>query len=192
MKPWHWIVLGAALIPILFIGLVHFIGESGDSTGSHRIVNRSVAPFMDSSPRPVIARETDSASTTAVKSSSPAKGVESPGGTQQYEPQATQHAPADTTTQIPLSFTKILADIPLSEEESNGVRLIAERFVSQVGPPPIWLGDPGYAERWQKARSEADEALKAVLGWDLFNKVSEAMIKGFSSIEPDQNSTHRP
>jgi hypothetical protein len=111
---------------------------------------------------------------------------------QQSKPQEAQSSPADTTNEIPLSFTKILSDIPLSEEESNGVRLIAERFVSQVGPPPIWLGDPGYAERWQKARSEADEALKAVLGWDLFNKVSEAMIKGFSSIGPEKLQTNRP
>ena len=192
MKPWHWIVLGAALVPILFIGLVHCIGESGDTAGTHPAAIHSVSPSVDSSPRPVISREKDSTLPAAKVNSSPGMAVKDSGGMQQSEPQKAESSPDDTTTQIPLSFTKILADMHLSEEESNGVRLVAERFVKQVGPPPIWLGDPRYAERWQLARSEADEALKAVLGSDLFNKVSEAMLKGFSSIEPEKLQTNRP
>jgi hypothetical protein len=192
MKPWHGIVLGAVLVPLLFIVVVHFIDESGDSAGSHPIAIHSVAPSADSAPRQVIPREPDLIPKNAIVTASSSKALESTGGGQVLNQEEVQSLPTITSTEIPLSFTEILADMHLSEDASNGVRLVAEQFVKQVGPPPIWLGDPGYAERWQKARSEADDALKGVLGWDLFNKVSEAMIKGFSSIEPDQLRTNRP
>jgi hypothetical protein len=60
-------------------------------------------------------------------------GVKGYGGMQRSEPQKAESSPDDTTTQIPLSFTKILADMHLSEEESNGVRLVAERLAAQPG-----------------------------------------------------------
>ena len=84
---------------------------------------------------------------------------------------------------IPAVFSQLLSTLPLNEDQQNGVRLAAKHFVERVGPAPLWHADPAYALRWDTARQEADQELRSVLGWDLYNALSESIVKGFTSLE---------
>ena len=65
----------------------------------------------------------------------------------------------------PLAFANnIQSDSSLTPGQKAAVRQIQQQFTGSLGGPEQNPADPAYAARWQTARQNADDALRATLG----------------------------
>ena len=86
-----------------------------------------------------------------------------------------------TQAEIPVVFAPSIGAGSLTEDQVNGVELVANEFQEKLGSPPQWAEDPAYAARWEVARAAADERLREVLGLDAYNAHAEALLKGMTN-----------
>ena len=82
-------------------------------------------------------------------------------------------APSDgdaavTVAEVPVALPLVFRNVDLSalklEVQINVIAGLQRRFAQEVGDP----NDPAYRERWQKAEAEANNRLKAMMGWKAY------------------------
>jgi hypothetical protein len=56
----------------------------------------------------------------------------------------------------------------LSEQDVAAIETLQAQFQADVGPQNA--RDPAYRRRWQNAQWEADQKLRTMLGWTVFNR----------------------
>ncbi len=78
-------------------------------------------------------------------------------------------AAATSDPVYPLVFQKVnLNTMELSPNQLEAVKQIQQQFVDAIGGEHQNPSDPNYLERWQKAQSDADDALRATLGTEAY------------------------
>ena len=97
-------------------------------------------------------------------------------------PRSTTEGTVSPQTVIPVAFAPTIGASSLTEDQANGVELVAKEFQDKLGSPPQWLGDPAYAARWEAARAAADERLRGILGWEAYNTHAEALLRGMTNV----------
>jgi hypothetical protein len=70
-----------------------------------------------------------------------------------------------TPASMPLALENVdLPRLGLNEDQTRLITALRENFVKEIGGYNQDPNDPAYRERWQKAQSESDEVLHAMLG----------------------------
>jgi len=78
---------------------------------------------------------------------------------------------------IPLAFQNFDPDaIGLSNYQAAALNQIRSDFKAQLTGQQQNLADPQYAQSWESAQMQADDRVRALLGWDQFNQLQ---IKAF-------------
>ncbi|MGI8437143.1 MAG: hypothetical protein ACR2NX_09605 [Chthoniobacterales bacterium] len=90
---------------------------------------------------------------------------------------ASAASPSIENTSSPISLPLVYQDAALqaanlAPEQAAAVVEIREQFTQDIGPQNIF--DPEYLARWQAAHFNANDQLRATLGWAAFNQLSVA------------------
>jgi len=70
---------------------------------------------------------------------------------------------------FPMALSDPPASVGLNETQAAAAASIADTFSRTVGSQNLSPEDPAYHQLWKTAQQDADDALKARIGWEAFN-----------------------
>ncbi len=107
--------------------------------------------------------------TQVAKTQTDTQSAEQPSGAPSHAQNVKQPPQLATTysPSYPLVFQKVNLDaLGLTADQKTAIQQVQQQFINDIGGPNQNPDDPAYLANWQTAQSNADDALRNLLGFD--------------------------